>query len=370
VQKKVNYPEEFILPDKSTKIPPEIKHYGPAYVQFSNSFAHFLDYTGQGYGFIYDGDWCKDRNYTIAEIISGHATQPACLSVLPEKENYLWETIGFPSSKTFYANPANADYMSEQDMKDTIKHTLYTLGQPVIISQENVIGFKDNANTLIIYRYIPYWMNQENNAHPETVEISDWYNDNTKLFIAGKREKILSLIDIYKEGTRRIRDCLCENIRGEKQRYYSEWEAFLRMHIDEMITEAKRIRLVPGGEENPYGMTMNDENIWEYICASHSNTWCTMAECRYYVMNFFRQAKEYFPEIIDDLQELDNHFWYTSDIMGSRYNKEIGDPVDAEAFKNPEIRVKMAACVREFKEADAKGLEMVEKLLEWNCYNI
>ena len=70
-QQGISYPEAFTLPDKSTAIPPEVKHYGPAYVPFANEFAHFLDYTGQGYGFIFDGDWCKDRSYTIADVISG-----------------------------------------------------------------------------------------------------------------------------------------------------------------------------------------------------------------------------------------------------------------------------------------------------------
>ena len=58
MKKEINYPVNFTLPDKSTKIPPEVKHYGPAYERFANEFAHFLDYTGQGYGFIFDNDWC------------------------------------------------------------------------------------------------------------------------------------------------------------------------------------------------------------------------------------------------------------------------------------------------------------------------
>ena len=111
------YPESFILPDKSTKIPPQIKHYGPAYVSFSNAFSHLLDYSGQGYGFIFEGDWCKDRSYTIAEVISGHAIQPTVLNISPEEQKILWNTAGFPYYHTFYADSEKGDYLSETEMK-------------------------------------------------------------------------------------------------------------------------------------------------------------------------------------------------------------------------------------------------------------
>jgi hypothetical protein len=84
-------------------------------------------------------------------------------------------------------------------------------------------------------------------------------------------------------------------------------------------------------------------------------------------MHFFRQAKEYFPEVKDELQALCNHFWYASEIMGNQergYGSEVGDPINSEIFKNPEVRARMADCVRHFREADEKGLEMVEKLFE------
>jgi len=365
-------PEAFILPDKSTAIPPGIKHYGPAYAAFGNEFSHFLDYSGQGYGFIYEGDWCKDRGYTIADIMTGHAMEPACL-FSPEGMDFLWKTAGFSSHHTFYANPEKDDYMSEPDMKEAIKYALCTLEQPVIIPQESrwwgsiVIGYKDNGNVLVIYYYSPYFMDMENNAQPKIEEITGWYNNKTSLFIAGKREKSLSLIDIYREGFRRIRDCLEVNIRGEKRRYYLEWEAFLRMNTTEMIAEVKRTGIVPGGTGGGIvNEEINNENAWKIICGFHESTWCDMAERRYYVMNFIRQAKEYFPELKEDLQALEDHFYYTNEIMGGHdvkgYGSEIGDPINPELFANSEVRARMADCVRRFSEADANGLEMMEKL--------
>lgn len=372
VQQAANYPNEFILPDKSTKIPPEIKHFGPAYVPFANEFSHFLDYTGQGYGFIYDGDWCKDRGYTIADVLSGHAMEPAQLFSL-NNVDYLWKSAGFLSCHRYYADSSKGSYMSEQDMKEAIKYSLCTLEQPVIIPQDFpwfgciVIGYKDNGNTLLIYGFVPYFLNMDNNASPKTEELSCWYNEDTSLFIAGKRENTIPLTDIYLEGFRRIKNCLHENIHGDKRHYYDEWEAFLRMSMEGMITHVKNTRLVPGGEQIPLGDVASDDDVWKFICEMHNNTWCDMAERRFYVMNLFRQAKEYFPEMAEDLKALDDHFWHTNEIMGGSetkgYNSEIGDPINAEIFMSNEVRERMADCVSRFREGDAEGLEMIQNLL-------
>ncbi len=366
------YPVEFILPDKSTQIPPEVKHYGPAYVSFANDFSYFLDYTGQGYGFIFDGDWCKDRSYTIADVISGNATQPADF-VTKEDTEYLWETAGFSLYHTFYADSAHSDYLNETDMIRVIKYTLCTLKQPVIIPQGEyfcgsiIVGYKDNGNTLLAYYYLPYFMDMENNAQPKISEVPNWYNKDTSLFVAGKREETFSLEDIYRKGVHRIYDCLNENINGEKRHYYDEWEAFLRMDKNEMLTEARRMGAVPGGQDAEVDESKTDEELWELICSSYSNTWSNMAERRFYVMNFFQQAKEYFPEINDEIQILVEHFMYANDIMGNRetgYNSEIGDPAKIEIFEIPDVRNRMADCVKKFREADELGLEKVKTFLE------
>jgi len=371
-QREDAYPEEFILPDKSTKVPSGVKHYGPAYAIFSNEFAHLLDYAGQGYGFIFhdDGIWCKDRNYTIAEIFTGHATQPACMKLSEEEKTAFWHTMGFPSCRKYYADPASENYMGKAEMREAIKHALCTLGQPVIVPRDDmftgsiVIGYKDDGDVLVHYRYLPYFMDMENNAQPKTAEFTDWYRADTKLFVAGKREKSMPLDEIYREGTRLIYTHLAENIRGGKKRYYDEWEAFLRMGKDEMIAEVKRTKTAPGGEHDPFEGEESGERVWRFICAAHENTWCIMAEARYYVMYFFRQMKEYYPGLKRGLDQLDKHFFYTQNIMGARYNKEVGDPIKPEVFAKKSVRRRMARCVRRFRRADARGLALTEKLLE------
>jgi len=65
------------------------------------------------------------------------------------------------------------------------------------------------------------------------------------------------------------------------------------------------------------------------------------------------------------MKALGDHFVNACEIMGNTgngYGSEIGDPVNSEIFKNPEVRARMADCVRRFREADAKGLEMAETL--------
>ena len=364
-----SFMKEFILADKSTKIPDGVKHYGPSYVPLANEFAWFLDYTGQGYGFIFDGDWCKDRSYTIADVLSGHAMQPAQLFIQKEVDS-LWKAVGFTSSGSkFTANPASDDYISKQEMISMIEYALFKLERPVIIPLEShwwgsiVIGYKDNGDTLVIYHYLPYFMDMENNAQPKIEEISDWYNDKTTIFISDFREKVLSFEEIYLKGFNQIQASLEANVRDEKQYFYIAWEAFLRMNTDRMIAEVKRSKTVPGGEIILLPEGLSDEGVWKFICEAHNNTWCDMAERRFYVMQFFIQAVEYYPEFAADLKELADHFGYASGIMSDGYNIEVGDPVNPEIFKNPDVRNRMADCVKRFREADEKGLEMVEKLL-------
>ena len=365
------YPENFVLSYKGTPMPPEIKHYGPATASYANEFAFFMDYAGQGYGFVFDGAWCMDRSYTIGNILSGHAMEPAPI-FSKEGADYVWKTAGFSFCHTFYANPGKGDYMTEQGMKDAIKYALCTLEQPVVIPMDDffcgsiVIGYKDNGNTLVTFRYDPYFMDMKNNARPRVEDVSDWYNKNTLLFIAGKRENELPISEIYHLCLRRIRECLGENIRGAKQHYYDDWEAFLRMSVDDMIAAVRKTGAVPGGEHGPNDVHIrkeeSDDEMWKFICRTHDSTWCNMAERRFYVLQFFRQAKEYFPDHSKEFEGIADHFYGTNAIMGDGYGKEIGDPVNIEVFINPEIRARMANFVKEFKEADAIGLGMVDGL--------
>lgn len=377
------YPSEFILSNKSPELSPEIKHLGPAYVGFANAFAYFLNYTGQGYGYIIDNDWCRDRSYTIANVISGNAIQPMDFTTQPadtvtqEGIEYLWKTAGFSHHHTFCADSSLDSYLSEADMKSVIKYSLCTLGQPVIIPQDYIeffgsiiVGYKDNGNTLIAYYYEPYFKDMENNTKPKITEMSNWYNKNTSLFIAGKRREILSAKEIYRKGIIRIYECLNSNINGEKTRYYDEWEEFLHLNKNSMIDEARRIGYVPGGEFAEVDKFDDDDKVWNTICRSYNNTWCNMAERRYYVMHFLYQASEYFSDIHDELHELASHFNYASSIMSDKstgYNSEIGDPVKPEVLENQEVRIRMADCVRRFRDADKTALDMVISLLNnWN----
>lgn len=375
----IEYPSDFILSNKSPEFSPEIKHLGPAYVGFANAFAYFLNYTGQGYGYIFDNDWCRDRSYTIADVISGNAMQPVDFSTQPadvvtqEGIEYLWNTAGFHFHHTFCADSSCDSYLNEADMKNIIKYSLCTLGQPVIMPQDYIeffgsiiVGYKDDGNILLAYYYEPYFKDMQDNTKAKITEISNWYNKNTSMFIAGKRREILSAKEIYRKGIIRIYECLNSNFNGEKTHYYDEWEEFLRLSKNGMLDEARRIGYVPGGEYAKVDESDNDEKAWNIICRSYNNTWCNMAERRYYVMHFLKQSEEYFPGLHDELQELASHFNYASSIMSNKetgYNSEIGDPVKPEVLENQEIRMRMADCVRRFRDADKTALNMVKTLL-------
>ena len=374
------YPSEFILPDKSTKFPPEVKHYGPAFVGFLNEFAYFLNYTGQGYGYIINGDRCNDRSYTIADVISGHAMQPVNFTTQPADDvtkegiECLWKTAGFPLHHTFYADPSHKDYLSEADMKNLIRYTLCFTEQPVIVPQDYIgffgsiiVGYKDNGNILLAYHFVPDFA-AENNTIPQIKELSDWYNNDTSLFVAGKRIEMLSLEEIYRKGIFKIYDCLDSNINGDKRYYYDEWESYLRMNKSEMLEKARQIGYIPGGENANIDKTNTDEEIWNIICRSYDCTWCSMGERRYYVMHFLNQAAEHFSEVRDELQELASHFWNASNIISNKesgYNSEIGDdPVNSEILQKQDVRMRMADCVRRFREADEIGLKKIKTVLQ------
>ncbi len=115
-QEESSYPGEFILPDKSTEIPPGIKHNCPGYVPFANEFSYFMDYSGQGYGFINGSDgWRCDVNYTLADIITGHAMRPACLVPTRDELHRVYDAAGF-SPQVYFADPAKGEYRNEAKM--------------------------------------------------------------------------------------------------------------------------------------------------------------------------------------------------------------------------------------------------------------
>ncbi len=372
-QREASYPEAFTLPDKSTVITGETRRNCPGYVTFANDFSYFMDYSGQGYGFIHRNEnWRCDINYTLADIITGYAMRPSCLEVTQEGLDRLYAAVGYPSRQTFYADSSKGEFMSEAGMKEAIKYTLCTLGQPVLLSPIEsrffgaiVIGYKDGGNVLITFGYPPYFIAPDN-TQPQIEDITDWYKDSTALTIIGKRQKALPDKELYYQGIHQIYNYLKEGVKGKDSHYYDEWENILRLEsMNDMITEVRRLNMIPGAQM--FSHDLQEENIRDQMNALADPTWCEMSERRYYIMHFFYQAKQHFPEEAEAFQTLEDHFWRACEIMGNQQNGYIGevghDPVNAEAFENPEVRARMADCVRQFRDADAKGLDMVEKLL-------
>jgi hypothetical protein len=206
-QRESKYPEAYTLPDNSTVVAGETSHNCPGYVTFANEFSYFMDYSGQGYGFIHRNEnWRCDINYTLADIITGYAMRPSCLDVTQEELDRLYTVVGYPSRQTFYANPLLGEYMDKSAMKEAIKYTLCTLGQPVLLSPIEsrffgaiVIGYKDNGDTLVTFGYPPYFIAPDN-TQPVIEDITDWYQDKTTLIIIGKRQKPLSEKELYLAG--------------------------------------------------------------------------------------------------------------------------------------------------------------------------
>ena len=76
-----------------------------------------MDYIGQSYGFVYEGDWRKFKDYMFADIISGHAMRPTA-GLVPTRDELhrVYKTASFFPT-VYSAEPENADYMSESYMK-------------------------------------------------------------------------------------------------------------------------------------------------------------------------------------------------------------------------------------------------------------
>ena len=369
-QQETFYPSELTLPDKSTVIANETSHNCPGYVTFANEFSYFMDYSGQGYGYVFRNEgWRCDINYTLADILTGYAMRPCCLMETPESLEQLYKTVGFPSRQTFYADSTKGEYMSKEEMKDAIKYTLFTLEHPVILKPIErrffgaiVIGYKEDGDVLVTFGYPPYFIAPEN-IEPQIEDIDDWYQASTEITIIGKRQKKLAERELYYQGMLQIRDYLRAGVCGEDSHYYDEWENFLRLEsMDEMVATAIRLKYIPGAQM--FSCDLNADNAREKMNVLADPTWCEMAERRYYIMHFFYQAAQHFPEEKEAMKEIENHFGWSNSIMGDKYIKEVGhDPV-TEAFEKADVRARMSDCIREFRDADAKGLEMLEILLE------
>lgn len=369
---QIEYPESFLLPNRSNNIPPQEGHNCPAYVTFANEFSYFMDYSGQGFGFIDFHGWRCDINYTLADILTGYAMRPVCLDVTVEGLEHLYHTVGL-SYQVFYANSLNGEYMNEADMKESIRYTLKVLGRPVILRPIEgaffgavVVGYEQNGDTLITYSYPPYFIAPDN-TKPEIKTVKNWYNIDTTITIIGERKEGILVKEVYKEGLRQVYAYLKEGVYGQDQVYYNEWKRFLRQNIKEMIAEVKRTRKVPSAY--CIGGILEDEateeRVLEVMNTIVDPTWCEMAERRYYIMHFFRQAALHFPEEKEAIRQIEKHFGWSNSLMGDAYVKEVGhDPVNTEAFYKQEVRNRMADLVQQFQDADAKGLMMVEELLK------
>jgi len=360
------YPGAFLLPDCSTPIPPETGHNCPGYVTFANEFSYFMDYSGQGYGFIErNKGWRCDINYTLADVITGYAARPCSLDVTPEGLDRLYRAVGF-SQRCVY----DAASTSQPEMKEIIKHTLCVLGQPVILNPVEsrffgavVIGYKEGGDVLITFGYPPYFIAPDN-IEPQIEESASWYQEKTALTIVGPRENPLPVKELYLLGLRQIRDTLRAGLHGEDRHYYEEWERFLRLKtLEDMLAEARRLGYVPGARMWTEGRIKEDS-----LNELADPTWCEASERRYYIMHFLHQAAQYFPEEKAALKTVENHFWFTCEIMGNQkkgYISKVGhDPVNMELFSKRSVRRRMARCVRKFRRADAKGLAMIERFME------
>jgi len=369
-QRDSAYPESYTLPDRSTAVSGVTSHNCPGYVTFANEFSYFMDYSGQGYGYIQRNEgWRCDVNYTLADILTGYAMRPCCLAETEEGLERLYKAVGFPSRQSFYAAPGRGEVMSRDEMKDAIRYTLYTLKQPVLLRPIEsrffgavVIGYKSGGDVLVTFGYPPYFIAPDN-TQPQIEDIENWYRENTEITIIGKRQKTPSDRELYYEGVVQVRDYLAAGVSGGDAHYCGEWERFLRLDsMEDMVAEALRLGYIPGAQM--FSGDLCAENARSRMDGLVDPTWCEMAERRYYIMHFFYQAALHFPEEAEAMAEIENHFGWSNTIMGDKYVNAVGhDPVNAEAFENRKVRSSMADCVREFRDADAKGLELVGQLL-------
>lgn len=366
-------PAEYVLEDHSTSLTPQTRHNCPAFVTFANEISYFLDYSGQGYGFIHkDEGWRCDINYTLADILTGYAMRPCCLEVTEEGLDRLYQTLGYPSRRVFSADPVRGTYADEADMKRIIRHALCTLGQPVIVNPIEgrffgalVVGYRRDGDVLVTFGYPPYFMAPDNTL-PQVMDIENWYQADTVLTVPGKRAAAPSPRAVYAQGLRQVYAYLAAGIRGEDRPFYDEWEAFLRMDMADMVEQVRQTRVVPGARmfRQPLEENVPEEKVRAYLHVLADPTWCEMAERRYYIMHFFHQAALHFPEVKEAMGQIMHHFGRSNGIMGEEYIRQVGhDPVNAERFADPACRGHMADCVAQFREADAQGLSMVESLV-------
>jgi len=98
-----------------------------------------------------------------------------------------------------------------------------------------------------------------------------------------------------------------------------------------------------------------------------------MAERRFYIAQFLYKIMDRYPgDIKKCMKRLADHYRESNKIMGGGYGgddtigygREVGDPVDPDIFKRTDVRERMADCVKIFKDADAKGLGLINGLLE------
>ena len=362
VRERESLPETFTLPNKYVDDGQEGKRM-PAMSKPCNHISLFLEYTGYGLGGVVnaDGNRC-DTAYLMANALRGSAFDGGCMESLPEADRRACNLMGLSWE---------AASMPFIDMRDACVRWLLVKGLPCVVTSlpgldfgALVVGYEAWGDVLICYRYSGFYGDNT----PSVASVSNWYREGTQLVRMEPADSAL-LSDkegLYRKALRTGAHML--NAQADTlTAFFDAWVRQLSFMQSEALAEIRRTRSLPGswrqddaGEFGDY----SDDTLLDILDELVDPLWCDYAERRYYAAHLCAQAQTYFPEHKESLQQAEGCFWRLLGEMDQYINETSHDPVNREAYWNPEVRGRMAGYVRACQKLDMEAGALLAQVAE------
>ncbi len=366
------YPEHFMLYAAKQNSEAFSSPRCPEMQPFTTSIRAFLDYTGQNYGYVDIGGSRLDIGFTLICNLSGEAYVDDLHmcdgnATVADYEGYknMFHAFGYRNYELIYTKDT-----TKEAMKNRIIETLTKAKTPLIVDNLvecplgcTVVGYEKNGEVLIGWNYHVFDFSP--NPEPQIWKKENWYEDASYVAFLGERANCPELKELYQQGIITAYNTLTDDGASIKNAdYYDSWKRYFTQTEEECIEEAKRTHHIIGYGTPPASLFDDDEEIRKELVRTVDPAWCAYSERRYYAKFFMRQAKQFFPEQEDILEEIACCFEKISHTHMEKFIGMVGYEVDRDQLRNPAIRAEMGELIEACRREEEKAIALLKQFIE------
>ena len=344
----------------------------PEMQPFTTSIRAFFDYTGQNYGYTVHTDRRLDIGFTLIETLSGeaYADDLRMCDGNPDVADYegykkMFCNLGFESCEVVHTKDCGKDALKRRVMETLVREKT-----PVIVDNLTecpsgcaVVGYEQGGDVLVGWNYHVFDFSP--NPQPQLFRKENWYEEAAYVAFIGKRTGNPALKDLYRQGIATAYHAMTED--GETLRYarfFNDWKRYFTQTEDECMEEAKRTRYIIGYGTPPDSLFDDEELLRQELARTIDPAYCAYSERRYYAKFFIRQAKDFFPEYEQALEEIACCFERIShEHMEQFYEQVKGKPVDRKKLRKPAVRAKMAKLIDLCRAEEERAISLLKQIV-------